>query len=164
MPNRIVIFHTCLFLALFNCDSSQVFDAYQTVPNQWHKDEVIIFNFQSPDSINPHNLFINLRNNNDYRFSNLHLIVEMDYPNGKVIRDTLEYQMANADGSFLGEGFTDLKENKLWFKENLIFKESGTHEIKIKHAMRENGRVSGVENLEGITEIGFRVERSQTQN
>ena len=164
MPNRIALLYCCLFLTLLSCDSSQVFDTYQSVPNQWHKDQVITFNVTPPDSINPYNLFVNLRNNNEYRYSNLHLIVEMDYPNGKVIVDTLEYEMTYPDGSFLGTGFSDLKENKLWFKENLVFEESGTYEIKIQHAMRQNGHVAGVENLEGITDIGFRVEHPQTQN
>lgn len=164
MPNRIALLFSFLSLALLGCDSSQVFDTYQSVPNQWHKDQVITFNVTPPDSINPYNLFVNLRNNNEYRFSNLHLIVEMGYPNGKVSIDTLEYEMTRADGSFLGEGFTDLKENKLWFKENLIFEEKGNYQIKIQHAMRENGEIFGVENLEGITDIGFRVEHTQTQN
>jgi len=52
----------------------------------------------------------------------------------------------------------DVKENKLWYKENVIFNESGDYTVNIQHAMRENGKVNGVEALEGITDIGFRIE------
>lgn len=148
------------FFVLTSCDSNRVYDTYKSVPNQWHKDSVVQFKFQAPDSINPYNLFVNLRNNDDYPFNNLYLIVEMDFPNGKVIKDTLQYKMAKPDGTLLGTGFTDIKESKLWYKEGVIFNESGDYQIKIQQAMRENGKVNGVVNLEGITDVGFRIENA----
>src|SRR5690606_24943597 len=105
-----------------------------------------------------YNLFINIRNTNDYKFSNLFLIAEMNFPNGKTITDTLEYQMAKPDGTLMGHGFTDIKENKLWYKEAVRFDEIGEYTIRIQHAMRNNGDVNGVDNLEGITDFGFRIE------
>lgn len=151
-----------LILVCFSCDSNRVFDAYQSVPDQWHKDSIISFKVAPPDSIKPYNLFVNLRNTNAYKYSNLFLIVEMDYPNGKVVKDTLEYVMAAPNGELLGEGFTDVKENKLWFKgynSPFIFNESGEYTVNIQHAMRENGKVNGIEYLDGITDIGFRIEQ-----
>jgi len=147
-----------------SCDSNRIFDEYKSVPNQWHKDSIISFNVTPPDSINNYNLFVNLRNTNDYKYSNLFLIVEMDYPNGKIEKDTLEYKMAEANGRFLGTGFTDVKENKLWykgFKEPFVFNENGEYKINIQHAMRQNGQVNGIDNLEGITDIGFRIEKAK---
>jgi gliding motility-associated lipoprotein GldH len=144
-----------------SCDSNQVFDEYKSVPNQWNKDNIISFNVTPPDSINAYNLYVNLRNTNDYKFSNLFLIVEMNYPNGKATKDTLEYEMAEPNGKLLGTGFTDVKENKLWYKGHknpFVFNETGEYKINIQHAMRSNGEVNGVENLEGITDVGFRVE------
>lgn len=106
-------------------------------------------------------MFVTLRNNNDYRFSNLFLIVELNYPNGKITTDTLQYKMTEPNGKFLGSGFSDVKENKLWYKghkEGFTFNEQGEYEIKVKHAMRENAEVNGVTELKGITDVGFRVE------
>jgi len=149
-----------------SCDTNRVFDEYKSVPNQWHKDSIISFNVTPPDSINSYNLFINLRNTNDYKYNNLFLIVEMDYPNGKIVKDTLEYKMADLSGKLLGSGFTDVKENKLYYKgydNPFIFNEKGEYIINIQHAMRQNGQVNGVDNLEGITDIGFRIEQSKTK-
>ena len=42
----------------------------------------------------------------------------MQQPNKKVVIDTLEYEMTEADGSLLGDGFTDVKESKLFYKVN----------------------------------------------
>ncbi|MFV0565945.1 MAG: gliding motility lipoprotein GldH [Flavobacteriaceae bacterium] len=150
-----------LFAALLvvACDSKRVLDHYKTVPNQWHKDSIVSFNFTPPDSTNAYNLFINLRNTNAYKYSNLFLIVEMAFPHGKTIKDTLEYKMAEPSGKLLGTGITDTKENKLWYKEGVVFNESGLYQINIQQAMRENGKVEGVTQLEGITDVGFRIEK-----
>ncbi len=103
-------------------------------------------------------MFVNLRNTNAYKYNNLFLIVEMVFPHGKTIKDTLEYRMAEPSGKLLGEGYTDIKENKLWYKENVVFTETGEYTVNIQHAMRENGKVNGIVELEGITDIGFRIE------
>lgn len=161
MQNKLSGVFIFLLLGLTSCDSNRVFDEYKSVPNQWHKDSIIQFSINPQDSIKPYNLFINIRNTNDYKFSNLFLIVEMNTPHGKGVIDTLEYIMAKPNGEFLGTGFSDVKENKLWYKEGIVFSEAGEYVVKIQHAMRKNGNVKGVENLEGITDVGFRIEQAQ---
>jgi gliding motility-associated lipoprotein GldH len=99
---------------------------------------------------------VNLRANDDYKFNNIFLIVAMEQKNGFTKVDTLEYQMANPDGTLLGNGFTDLKESKLFYKEKVRFK--GQFKVYIKQALRENGKVPGVSVLDGITDVGFRIE------
>ena len=148
-----------LVLQLLSCDPNGVFDRYERIPTSWHKDSIVEFKFDPPDSIDPYNLFVNLRNDNDYKFSNIYLIVELEHPQGMTIKDTLLYKMAKPNGEFLGTGLSSIKENKLWFKEGYVFKESGSYKINIQHAMRENGKVHGIKELEGITDVGFRVER-----
>ena len=165
MPKSKYCIVLLVILIAVSCDSKRFFDQYRSLPNQWHKDSVVLFKVTPPDTINNYNLFLNLRNTNDYKYSNLYLVVELDYPNGKTLKDTLEYRMAAPDGTFLGSGFTDIKENKLWYKgyeDPFIFDEAGEYQIKIQHAMRKNGEVFGVLNLEGITDVGFRIERDIT--
>lgn len=149
----------CLIITA--CDSKAVFDSYKSFPNKWHKDSVAQFEFKAPDTVNNYNLFINIRNNNDYKYNNLFLIAELNYPNGKTVIDTLEYKMAKPSGELLGAGFTDVKENKLWFKgysTPFRFEEGGDYGVILQHAMRQNGRINGITDLEGITEVGFRLE------
>lgn len=154
-----------MFLIAVSCDSNRVFDEYKSVPNQWHKDSVVSFKITPPDTINNYNLFVNLRNTKAYKYSNLFLVVELNFPHGKTLKDTLEYRMAAPDGTFLGSGFTDVKENKLWYKgfdKPFAFNEAGDYQVKVQHAMRENGEAYGIINLIGITDVGFRVERNNT--
>ena len=160
MRNNLSYFFLIFLLGITSCDSNRVFDEYKTISNSWQKDSVVEFNITPPDTIKQYNLFLNVRNTSDYKYSNLFLIVEMNFPNGKVLKDTLEYIMAKPNGEFLGMGFSDLKENKLWYKEGFVFEESGDYKINIQHAMRENGNIKGLETLEGITDVGFRIEKS----
>ncbi len=143
---------------LVSCDKNQIFDQYKTFDNGWHKDSIVSFDFEQEVSKKPSNIFINIRNNDDYEFNNLFLIVKLEQPKGKIKIDTLEYQMANPDGTLMGEGFSDVKESKLWYKQNALFSEKGKYKVSIQQAVRQNGKVKGVEVLQGITEIGFRIE------
>ncbi|WP_295985699.1 gliding motility lipoprotein GldH [uncultured Algibacter sp.] len=158
LKNRILLFYLMFSLLIVSCDSNSVYDNYKSIPNSWHKDSIVSFKVTPPDSTNAYNLFVNLRNTTTYKYNNLFLIVEMVFPHGKTIKDTLEYKMAEPNGKLLGEGYMDIKENKLWYKQDIVFKEKGEYTINIQHAMRENGKVNGVIDLEGITDIGFRIE------
>ncbi|CAM1369776.1 Gliding motility lipoprotein GldH homolog [Tenacibaculum sediminilitoris] len=159
MRSKVGIFF--LITMLFaSCDSSSDFDAYVALPkSSWNKKNTIQFTFPINDSIGKKNLFINLRNSKDYAYSNLFLITQMNFPDGQVIIDTLEYDMADVTGKFLGQGFSDIKENKLFYKENITFPATGEYTFKVRQAMRKNGAVEGIEELEGITHVGFRIEK-----
>lgn len=158
MHKAFSVFLLACVLVVTSCDKKRVFDRYESLPNGWPKDSVVNFNFTAPDTIRPYNLFINLRNNADYNYSNLFLVTNMVFPNGKVISDTLEYRMAEPSGEWLGTGFGEVKENKLWYKENVRFSEEGEYQMEIQHAMRKGGDTEGIQDLEGITEVGFRIE------
>tara|TARA_R110000868_G_scaffold67320_10_gene199900 strand:- start:3125 stop:3628 length:504 start_codon:yes stop_codon:yes gene_type:complete len=158
MRNSVLLVLLIFAVIIVSCDSKRVYDEYKSVPDSWNKDSIISFKLHPPDSTNAYNLFVGLRNTNAYKYSNIFLIVEMVFPHGKTIKDTLEYRMADPSGKFLGTGMMDVKENKLWYKEDVIFQESGEYTVNIQHAMRENGKVNGVVALEGITDIGFRIE------
>ncbi len=163
MQRSSILFFLITSLVFVSCDTNRIFDTYISVPNKWHKDSVISFEVTPLDSTNAYNLFVSLRNTNAYKYNNLFLIVEMEFPHGKTIKDTLEYKMADPTGKLLGTGLTGIKENKLWYKEQVVFKEQGNYTVNIQHAMRENGKVNGVVELEGITDIGFRIEKPKKE-
>jgi gliding motility-associated lipoprotein GldH len=145
---------------LFSCDEKRVFDDYKSIDSSWNKDSIVSFDFPKLDSKKKYNLFLTLRGNNDYPYNNLFLIVNLDQPGGLTKVDTLEYEMADPEGNLLGNGFTDVKESKLVYKENVSVKE-GNYKIHIKHAVRKTGKIIGDEKLKGITEVGFRIETTQ---
>lgn len=143
-----------------SCDGQTVISAYRSTDNGiWNKDSIMHFTFMDLDTVQPYNMFINIRNDQTYPYSNLFLIAELGYPNGDVVRDTLEYEMAARDGQWLGSGQGSLKENKLWYKENVVFPSSGVYTLELSQAMRKNGEVDGIVELEGITDVGYQIEK-----
>ena len=154
-PKLLLIFVAFL---LFSCDDKRFFDQYKSVGTTWHKDSIVTFNVSAFDKLKKYNLFINLRDNNDYQYNNIFLIVSLQQPNNQVKVDTLEYEMTNPDGSLLGNGFSDIKENKLVYKLNESFLLAGNYKVKIQQAMRETGKIEGDLNLKGISEVGLRIE------
>ncbi len=153
----IVFLSVILFVS---CNNNTVVSENISLPGYWNKDEIISFDIPQLDSLKRYHIFINLRNTNEYRYNNLFLIVSMNFPHGKTITDTLEYKMAQPDGTWMGEGIGNLKENKLWYKENISFSEAGNYKIVIKHAVRNNGEIDGVSNLKGISDVGYSIEES----
>ncbi len=148
-------------LGIISCNDTTVFDTYKPISkSQWHKDSIINFTFSPIDTLSKNNVYINLRNNIDYEYSNLYIIVGIDFPNNDKVIDTLEYEMTDGEGKFLGAGFTDLKENKLEYKTNVIFPTTGSYTISVQHAMRKNGQVNGIELLQGVTDIGLQIEKT----
>jgi gliding motility-associated lipoprotein GldH len=154
----VLLFVTLLF---FSCDEKQFFSEYKELDGSWKKSDTLRFTFEQKDTVNPYHLFLNVRNNNDYPFSNMYLIVTIKEPGKKptIKVDTLEYLMSNPDGTLLGEGFSDIKESKLWYLENFKFKRAGKYNVEVVQAVRETGKVNGVSELKGITELGVRIEK-----
>ncbi|KAB8151164.1 gliding motility lipoprotein GldH [Kordia sp. TARA_039_SRF] len=152
-------FIAILSILFISCDGNRVYDQYISVGKSWEKNTPLTFKFQQPDSTSKYNLFVNVRNTNEYEFSNLFLIVHMNFPNGNVVSDTLEYEMATPEGEWLGTGMTT-KESKLWYKENVRFPYEGMYEVHIQQAMRKINDPQGIQNLHGISEVGFRIEKN----
>ena len=150
-----------MLLIFVSCDKRSVFDDYKSVGNAWHKDSIVTFELPQLDSKKLYNLFINVRDNDDYPFNNLFLIVSLEQPNKQVKVDTLEYQMTNPDGTLLGDGFSDIKESKLFYKDKENFTQKGVYKIHIKHATRQTGKIEGVTSLPGISDVGFRIESTE---
>ncbi len=154
-----------LFLSLFailfaSCTDTLVYSEYSATTNgSWNRDDIKRFEVKDLDSLSTHDVFIMVRNDNTFPYSNLFLIAEINTPDNRIIRDTLEYEMAKPDGQWLGKGFGSVLENKLWYKENIVFADAGVYTIELSHAMRQNGKVEGIDNLKGITDVGIEIER-----
>ncbi len=156
---RSVFAFIIILVFLISCNNS-VYNEYKTVgDNGWDKDSIISFSYNPNDTISKNNVYVNLRNNENFGYSNLWLIIGIQFPDATTIIDTLEYEMADAEGRFLGSGLTDLKENKLEYKTNVIFPNKGKYIFTVQQAMRKAGETEGINLLEGITDVGISIEK-----
>jgi len=153
MVKKIVLF---VYLILFvNCERDK-FSKFKTFPNGWDYNDKLQFEF-SLKQTNPLDIFINIRNNNSYKFSNIFLIAKLRDSTDVIFLDTLEYVMADSKGNWLGKGFLGVKENRLWWKEKWEPNKKGIYSIELSHSMRHNGKINKIENLEGIIDVGVSI-------
>ena len=135
------------------CDANRVFDEYVPVKDaKWHKDSLVVFDIPITDTIQNHNILINVRNDINYSYSNLWLFVNIEQPNGIAVQDTFEVALADPSGQWLGKGFGGYKTRESVFRRNVSFPNSGEYKIIIRQGMRETI-------LDGISDVGLRVEK-----
>ena len=158
MHKLIVLF--CLTMLFSSCTGGSVAGDSQSLPSFWDSQLTVDFTFPDLEKNQDYNVYLQLRNTNEYPYSNIFLITTLRYPNGKTAVDTLEYRMARPDGTWLGEGIGNLKQSKLVLKENMQFNEGGEYRLEIGQALRDNGEVDGVNRLIGITDVGYTVEKA----
>lgn len=151
-----------LIITLMSCTSKTKYSSYKAIDKHiWKKTDPISFVVENTDTISKKNVFINIRNNKDYEFSSIFLIAKIKFPKGTQIIDTLQYAMTTPNGKWLGKGVTDIKENKLWYKENVIFVEKGNYTFTITNATRGFKDTEGEKPLKGITNIGLSIENAK---
>jgi len=140
-------------ITIFACNNSRGFGEYKTIPRAtWHRDSMVVFQIPVTDTLKNHNLYVDVRNDIEYKYSNLWLFIDIIQPgDSTAVTDTLEVTLADPTGKWLGHGFGGVKTSEILFRGKVFFPVSGNYEIQIKQGMRG-------QQLEGITEVGFRVE------
>ena len=137
------------------CNPNLVFEQYQPVKNRnWDKDSVLVFTIPVSDTTDNHNIYINVRNDIDYAYSNIWLFINIEQPNGTSLEDKFEITLADPAGKWLGKGFGGLKTREVLFRRNVFFPMSGNYKITIQQGMREDV-------LTGISDVGVRIEKSE---
>jgi len=148
---------TILAGIIFSCDSSRMYDQYEQVEgSQWHKDSLVIFEVPVEDTVINYNMFLNIRNEVNYQYSNLWLFIEIFQPDGSAVKDTFEIILADPSGKWLGKGLSGIRSSRTVYRRNVYFPSSGIYIIKIGHGMRP-------EVLKGIHDVGVRIEKAHPE-
>ena len=145
-------------LVIFSCDSNVEFLKYNSVNGVWHKDSLQEFSFELNET-NEYNTFVNLRINEEYKFSNIFLITTLKDSLNILSKDTLQFKLADKSGKFIGKKIINIVDNKLVHKKQLRLEGNKKYFLSIEHAMRVINKVGGLENLQGVTDIGYKIEK-----
>jgi len=139
-----------------SCDRNRVYEQIHTVdPEGWSQHDFLRFEFGIPDTTIPHHFFINLRNSVDYPYANLFLFVRTILPNGEKATDTLDIQLSDPDGRWLGKGVGKFRDVKVLVIPSFRFPMEGNYVFEIENAMRDEPH------LTGIAAVGIRLERME---
>ena len=147
-----------LFGLLLACQNHKMTEQTKDIDHKgWHKDSLLQLTFQPEHAGGTYDIFFLVRNDNRYPYANLFLIATIENGRQKII-DTLEYEMADAEGNWLGSGIWDLKESKLIYKKNYQPADTLPLHITVQQAVRKPGQIAGDEYLPGIKTIGIIIE------
>lgn len=142
-----------VMLVFIACSTDVAYHENKVVDeNGWHADSLITFQFDIGDTISGYNINISTRNLDAYPYSNIWFFVNITAPDLSVVSDTIEYQLAETNGKWLGTGTGGVYSNEFSFRQNVFFPVVGTYSIDIKHGMRNKS-------LNGICDIGLSVEK-----
>ena len=134
------------------CTTAATFEKNVTLPHdQWLKDSTINIILPVTDTLGAYAIIVNLRNNNDYPFRNIHLFVDVVAPNGMAACDTVEYELSDLQGKWLGKRGSHWIDHRLFYRPTVIFTHTGNYAFGIRHGMR-------ADTLSGIGAVGLRLE------
>ncbi len=131
-----------------------VFEQNKQIPDAvWKTEQKVIFETLISDTVSLYNLYINIRNSGNFKFSNLYIFVDVFQPDGKIERDTIECILAYVQGRWRGKsGSGSVWDNHILFNRNTRFPMAGKYVFRFEQGMRER-------ELEHILDVGLRVEK-----
>ncbi len=87
----------------------------------------------------------------NYPFANIYMFLDTRFPDGRIARDTVECQLADYDGRWLGKGSGSIKSNRFLFQKAVRFRQKGNYAFTFEQAMRTS-------ELKGIRDVGLEIE------
>jgi gliding motility-associated lipoprotein GldH len=139
-----------LLLGLMACSQPEIFYEFHSFPEAvWSRNESVTFDVNIADSFARYDVFLEIRNNNDYPFRNLWLFVGLTTPDGRQRQDTINVELADVYGKWKGKGIS-LYTYPARYEHNLQYFHTGVYTYTVKQGMRE-------ENLPGISDVGLKV-------
>lgn len=142
-------------LLITSCNKGIMFSKYRHFEkNEWFAKDKLLFevNVSNGDDLNDISLMI--RHADAYPYSNLFLFLTTQYPDGKVVTDTLECLLANNKGEWQGDGAGDIFDISIPLKKNVRFPLTGKYIFTFEQAMRTNP-------LPYIMDFGMEIKKSK---
>ncbi|MCL2650467.1 MAG: gliding motility lipoprotein GldH [Candidatus Azobacteroides sp.] len=147
--NKFLLFIMCCFL-LSACTNKNTYTCFRSFKNaEWDKDSIPHFEINISDTINPHQIFVETRNNNLYPYQNIWLFIEIKTPSGNIRKDTLSFDLADNFGKWYGKGI-NIHRLVVPYEKSIIFRQQGNYTFSIRHGMRDDV-------LKGISEVGIKL-------
>lgn len=150
--NLAALIVAALSLLAVACTDGAMYDEYVSLADDgWDKDSLAVFRADVADTTALYDLWVRVRNDNDYAFANLWLFIDVVAPDGISRRDTLECILAKPDGTWLGGGWGSLFSQRCPYMNGVRFAKPGPYTFRVTQGMR-------ADNLKGLHDIGLRIE------
>lgn len=140
-------------LLFTSCNRNIVYTKYiEFENNEWFAKNKAVFDVEIEDNQSLNNISLMIRHADSYPYSNVFLFVTTTYPDGKIMKDTMEIVLANSKGEWQGSGAGDIFDFKVPVKKNVKFPLIGKYKFEFEQAMRTDP-------LPLIMDFGFEIEK-----
>ncbi|MCK9617373.1 MAG: gliding motility lipoprotein GldH [Lentimicrobiaceae bacterium] len=157
MKKKLFFISFSCVLLLFACTPKPLLDKTANVDEKgWKPDAALQFSVEVTDLTALHNFYVTIRNTTDYKYSNIYLFIQTQFPNQKFSKDTVECLLANANGKWKGKGWGKIKDNRFLVKQDFRFPVKGIYTFYIRQAMRDK-------ELVGIKNLGINIENNKIE-
>jgi len=120
----------------------------------WPADRFYRFEVPVKDTISSYNVYLQIRNDGRYEYSNLWVFIRTNSPTGANLRDTLECRLADVQGHWQGRGSGGRFSLEIPLRYRVKFPNPGTYIFEIDQGMRNK-------ELKYITDLGLRIEKAR---
>ena len=153
---RLIYLPFAALLLLQGCkDTNGILDANSAVADHnWSYLNKFDYTVKVDDEKLAYNLYMNLRVTDNYKYSNLFVLITESGPGKKPMSKRYELKLANKDGEWLGKGSGSLYSYQLPFQTGYKFPLKGIYHFVIEQNMRDNP-------LREVSDVGLRVERAK---
>ncbi|CAI8157924.1 MAG: Gliding motility lipoprotein GldH [Bacteroidota bacterium] len=148
------VFLIASILSLVGCSSQEELLFDEIPEGGWNQEQWVEFSYTNRLPEKEVSLNWILRHDDDYPFSNIHLIAVWRNPKGIEKTDTISYVLAQPGGRWLGKGLY-IKEHHLPFVERFLLDEPGVYQFRIRPAVRAAEKLVADKTLHGIHQIGI---------
>ena len=145
-----------LLLLLTACGDAPLYTkSYSFKNNQWKQNVKPVFKVKIPDTTNYYNITITLRTTTDYAYSNLWFFLHSKAPKGQTGREPVQIEIANPDGSWIGEKSGTIVTTTAAFKHRK-FPQKGTYIFTFEQGITQ-------EIADEVIDISYTVELDENQ-
>ena len=153
---RFSFFLFSIYFLIIGCkDESTIHSVYIETNGFWSKDEPIKASLEISES--PIDIYLFLKINEDYPFSNIYLLSNLEN-NNLNLTDTISFRFDEAENKNLLSKQTRIKTFKIPIHKNINV--SGETLVEVSHAVRYIDSVDAVMKLQGILDVGILVNKS----
>ncbi|MCK9325761.1 MAG: gliding motility lipoprotein GldH [Bacteroidales bacterium] len=150
--NFIIILAAGLLLA--GCHQDVLYVENQPVPQGvWSQGHFLKFDVPVTDTQQLYTIYLQVRNDGRYEYSNLWLFITTSSPTGAVMQDTVECVLAAPDGRWLGRGSGGRFSLEIPYRYQVRFPYEGVYSFEIQHGMR-------TKELLHVADIGIRIQKA----
>lgn len=144
-----------VIILLTSCNRGELYFHYNKIDKEeWHRDSVLAFSIDTlkTEQRGRYNISLELTTSALYQYSNMQLKVDHNLNDTTIISDTINFNLADEYGRWLGMGVGSLRQLSVPYKSSIWLDSTRSYEIHISHVMNPDP-------LKGVQKVGVRVYR-----